>query len=364
MSDKQQTISLLSDVAASLELAAENVGKIRKPDGVVENLDERKQAVIVAIESAGARLAELQELVSKLEDPGTSPVEPVTAAADRQAVGRLRRGERLQLVSRGDGRWQIDFRTPSGGVVLGEEVSAIHLALSAAEIKNGFPQLPDQGEPLSDSEADALARFAAVGRGFECNVRWEDNGTHSKHNFGGAEVRREWTGERGLIVEPVEWLEQEKAGATGGGNGPEPSPDLEAAWSALQNAQPGTQIARVKPNDTRYNGGPFIFEDNKDRVIGEGGSASDAFHEYLAKGGQRAGAPSTLSQLDLEQVTWFSQLGNVEAPTSVRKSGAGVVCDYFRSQGQAGPELHGATASRSSVGQAIQELRRKLGPRI
>jgi hypothetical protein len=368
MSNKDRALSLLSGVAATLGTALENLEAIRKQDGEVENLRAKKGAVREPLESLASKLEELTDLVTELEEKA-GPVTPVVGveAADRQAVSRMRQGERLQLVSRGPGRWAIDFRTDTGGVVTGEDAEAVHQALVTAEAIDGFPQLPDQGEQLTDDEADAIARLAAVGDAFECNVRWESNGTHSKHNFGGTEVVKEWAGERGLIVEPVQWLEEERekaANGNGNGNGPKLDPDLEAAWSALQNAQGGTQIARVTPNAPRYNGGPFIFEDNKENVIGEGSEVETAYKEYVEKGGRRAGEPSELSTLDLEQAAFFSKLGNVTAPTSVRKSNQGVICDYFRSRSQAGPELHDATTVKGTIGEAIQELRRVLGSRI
>ena len=128
----------------------------------------------------------------------------------------------------------------------------------------------------------------------------------------------------------------------------------------MKHAKPGTQIARVKPEDPRFDGPPWIFEDNKGGgTFGGGASPESAFLAYLGKGGKNAPSapPDDLTADELAQAAHFEQ--NVSPPTSVRLSNQGWYCDAFRPSGFHGkvPEGEGA----ASYSDAIKALRAKLG---
>lgn len=137
---------------------------------------------------------------------------------------------------------------------------------------------------------------------------------------------------------------------------PQPDP-LESAWSAIFSGSTGVQIAIVSPKQKGYKGGPFVVEDNKDHIKGEGDSVEAALANYLELGGKHTGAPGSLPDSEMEQARFFATRGNVTAPTSCRHSGDGYVCDYYRGQTS-------KTGAFQTTAKAIKELRRVLGNKI
>ncbi len=134
---------------------------------------------------------------------------------------------------------------------------------------------------------------------------------------------------------------------------------FESAWSAVMSGATGVQIAVVNPNDPRFNGGPFVVEDNKEKVIGEGDSGVAAFEAYVDAGGRRHGTAGSLSDFEYEQAEFFSKPGNVMAPTSCRHSNHGFECDFFRKG--VTPAGGDKVGPFDAPGLAIEAMRKKLG---
>lgn len=192
-----------------------------------------------------------------------------------------------------------------------------------------------------------------------------------------------WKEERVSILARLDALESKvaalEAGSVAGGGGDDDDTDgpddgndsddgngsddrdleLQAAWSAVMNGQAGIQIAIVNPNDPRFDGGPFVVEDNKDKKVGEGDTVAEAFEAYKSKGGKRHGDSEVLSAFEYEQAAFFCQPGNVQAPTSTRRSNQGFHCDYFRTgvTAQGGEKV----GPFDAPGKAVEALRNTLG---
>jgi len=134
---------------------------------------------------------------------------------------------------------------------------------------------------------------------------------------------------------------------------------FESAWSAVMNGAAGVQVAVVNPRDPRYNGGPFVVEDNKEKVVGEGDSVVAAFEAYVGAGGRRHGTAGSLSDFEYQQAEFFSKPGNVQAPTSCRHSTHGFECDFFRNN--VTPVGGDKVGPFDAPGLAIEAMRKKLG---
>jgi len=135
--------------------------------------------------------------------------------------------------------------------------------------------------------------------------------------------------------------------------------EFEATWSAVMSGSNGVQVAIVNPNDPRYNGGPFVVEDNKDKIKGEGDSVVAAFAAYKTAGGRRHGDSSALDDFEYAQAEFFCGPGNIAAPTSCRHANHGYDCDFFRrGVTPAGGDKVGPF---DTPGKAIEALRSELG---
>ena len=137
---------------------------------------------------------------------------------------------------------------------------------------------------------------------------------------------------------------------------PPPGQPGPIAWRALKHANAGTQIARVKPEDDRYPLPlPWVFEDNKQNVKGQGQTPAGAFFDYLDRGGKQAptSPPDDLTADELEAAALFETFA---PPTSCRRANDGFFCDAFRESG-----FHGKVGPFASYDQAVFALRDELG---
>jgi hypothetical protein len=352
MSDRDQALRLLSEAVASLAEADESLAKLKKDDGVVSNLERRKAAVAQELQAARAKLEASKPLLARMgeaaeptplpdpdpdpdpepvpdpgpdPDPDPNPVPdppPAIEAADQQSIARMRAGEQLQIVRLPDGGWRVDFRQPGNLPIVGEVASAIHSALRAAEALSGFPQLPDQGNPLTDDEIDALTRLQSLGAGFEGALRWEANGTHADHNFHGPEKRQHWAGEKGLLVEPIEWLERELAQEP---PKPPPGPDTSDAEHQAAARVFASQPAQLhRPRSSKGIKWAVLGPKSKDdggATHGHGDTIDTAIEDYESKTGDTVSPTAApLSTADTEALEWYAAMSSVDGPAAIRLS--------------------------------------------
>ncbi len=239
MFDRDQALGLLAGAAAELADAKEKLDAIRKEDGVVADLRQKRNAVKKALQDAETSLAGIRELVATVEpepvEPPPDPIEPVTppdseptlepgshvddptepespdvepsapetpepepiaspvdpdqpAAADdlfsledQHAVSRLMQDSAVHLaVIRRRNFWEIRHRNTGDGRA-SEPIRATTIAEAFAEYERevrrpaGF--IPFEPRPLTAAEQQALEDFRNIRTDNPRSVRWESGKT-------------------------------------------------------------------------------------------------------------------------------------------------------------------------------------------